>query len=168
MSVEIPLTRGFVAIVDDEDADLAALKWYAQRHRRTVYASRGSSGSRMRLHRAIGDRIGLEGLVDHINGDGLDNRRANLRSATNSQNLANRPRQVNNTSGFKGVSWDKRTHRWYVRAKLKGKEHFIGRFRDPVDAAKAYDRKVTELFGGFAYLNFPGPTTPTPTEEPTR
>jgi hypothetical protein len=93
---------------------------------------------------------GLE--VDHINGDRLDNRRINLRIATRSQNAMNRPRTRTNTSGFKGVS--RLGSLWCAQIKLEGKLHYLGRYADPAEAARAYDVAAKIMFGQYARPNF--------------
>lgn len=93
--------------------------------------------------------------IDHINRDKQDNRFCNLRQATNSQNKANVQKviQTSNTSKYKGVYFDRGRYR--VRIYLNARPLNLGRFKDEIDAAKAYDVKALELFGEFALLNFP-------------
>ena len=93
--------------------------------------------------------------TDHINGDGLDNRKQNLRTCTHTENMRNRGKSKNNTSGFKGVSWHKRGKTWDAKIAHNKKLMHIGSFKDKEVAAKAYDRKAIELHGKFAKLNFP-------------
>jgi hypothetical protein len=160
MSREIPLSRGYVAIVDDADYAqvMAAGPWHACLNWRTVYAQRN-------VPRAGGQRTSqsmhtfLTGWarVDHRNGDGLDNQRSNLRTATGSQNGANMRRPKNNTSGFKGVSWHKVNRRWTARIGIASKIHHIGCYDTAEDAARAYDVAAREQYGEFAALNFPLP-----------
>lgn len=88
--------------------------------------------------------------LDHINGDRDDNRMANLREATRSQNSVNGKLRVNNSSGFKGVCWDKSKQRWSVSVYLNGKQTRIGRFRTLEEASDAYRRAADELHGPFA------------------
>ncbi len=97
--------------------------------------------------------MGLLGRIDHVNGNGADNRRANLRIATRSQNGANRGPQKNNTSGYKGVSRDKQ--RWQASITVMGVCHRIGGFDTPEEAAVAYDIRAREVFGEYAKLNLP-------------
>jgi hypothetical protein len=92
-------------------------------------------------------------LVDHENQDGLDNRRANLRIATRSQNNANQRRRKDNTSGYKGVVWHKRERRWQAQIQVEGKCLYLGGFDDPKDAAQAYNVAAFTHFGEFARLN---------------
>ena len=106
----------------------------------------------MRLHQLI---YNSEAAVDHINGDTLDNRKANLRAATRSQNQMNKRKYGNFSSNFKGVSWNKRTKKWVAYIKLNRKKTHLGYFRDEMKAAQAYDTAARELFKEYARLNFP-------------
>ncbi len=158
---EIALTQGKVALVDDEDyEELSKFKWYAAKNRKTWYVAR-AIGKRphqrqVLMHREIlGAQPGEQ--CDHINGDGLDNRRCNLRFCTNSQNQMNR-RIYGGTSRFKGVMWNKRHKMWYAQIKHDGKQYHLGCFHKQTDAAHAYDTAARNLFGEFARLNFPRET----------
>jgi hypothetical protein len=156
---KIPLTRGLVAIVDEADYDLvmAHQRWKADRHGRTYYAvvnlwSGGECVGAVRMHRLI--LPGAE-MVDHINGDGLDNRRCNLRVATNMQNQWNAGRRADNSSGYKGVSLRRATGKWYAYIRVNGFQHSLG-FHDTAEhAARARDAAALEMHGEFARLNFP-------------
>ena len=157
----IPLTRGKFAIVDAEDYPwLNKYKWYTVPDRCTCYAGRDlrlpKSGSymRIRMHQQILEPpAGF--CVDHINHNGLDNRKANLRSATHSQNCCNRRKTSARTwSRYKGVSWRIHDKRWTAAIKINGQTRFLGRFRDEVAAAKAYDAAARKYHGQFAALNF--------------
>lgn len=90
------------------------------------------------------------GHIDHINGDGLDNRWSNLRLATHAQNRANSRRQKNNTSGFKGVVWDKARGKWIAAIRADGKGIYLGRFNTPEAAHAAYVAAAERHFGSFA------------------
>jgi len=159
----IPLTQGKFAIVDPERYDqLASYKWFAMRNRRTFYAMRivkakhgNPNRKKVRMHREILD-VPEGKFVDHINHNGLDNRRANLRIVTNLQNSWNKRKQRGNySSQYKGVSWSKRVGKWHVEIYYRGTKIFIGYFDDEEAAARAYDAKALELFGDYAALNFP-------------
>ena len=157
----IPLTQGKYAIVDPEDYErLAGYKWFAVRYERGYYAQRAAKDSKgrqrnVRMHRVIlGEPKGK--IIDHINHNGLDNRRANLRVATRQQNTWNKRKQRGNCSSqYKGVTWLKRVGKWQARIICNGKSIFIGYFDDEEKAARAYDARAAELYGDYAALNFP-------------
>lgn len=159
MVMEIPLTRGYVAFIDDADYDraTAAGSWHAFPSRYTVYARRnrparitGSRGS-IFLHNFL---TGWE-RVDHADLDGLNNQRGNLRPVTASQNAHNARLQRNNQLGLRGVSWNKRDRVYSAKIRFEGRLIHLGSFRDPSQAAYAYDVAATRYFGEFARLNFP-------------
>ncbi len=151
----IRLTRGKHAIVDAaDDPALARHKWQAQVRRdgRTCYAVRASGRQTVMMHREImKPPKGM--VVDHINGNGLDNRRCNLRICTQAQNMQNKRIGPIGRSRFRGVSplGDK----WQATVRYRGRNNYVGLFDDEVEAAKARDRKAFELAGEFAVLNFP-------------
>jgi hypothetical protein len=150
---KIKLTRGKYTIVDDEDYDfLMHFKWCAYIGYNTYYAFNRSAGM---MHRLILD-IGNSAIrVDHIDGDGLNNQKSNLRSATRSQNSYNREKQYNNTTGYKGLWYDKRGNGlYYVTIGFNGKKYYIGCFKTAIEAAMAYDEAAKELHGDFSNLNF--------------
>lgn len=157
---ELPLTQGKVARVDDADyEDLSQHNWYAGRIRRRWYALRNGSrtlGPRriVKMHHEVAGRPpdGLE--TDHVNGDGLDNRRANLRFVTHAQNMANALPLLGCSSRFKGVYWDKRDRRWVARIKSGGKSRRLGCFTNEKQAAHAYDAAAIAQWGEYARLNF--------------
>jgi hypothetical protein len=162
MTREIPLTRGLVALVDDEDYDwLTQWKWQAMCAGRNFYASRDvrvgprclNQRVRILMHREVVG-VGPEMEVDHRNLRTLDNRRENLRAATRAQNVRNRNSHRGSTSRFKGVFWDTQYSAWHARIVVDGKVTFLGRFRDEIEAAKAYDVAAIIQFGEFARPNF--------------
>lgn len=160
MTAEIPLTHGLVALVDDEDYErvVAAGKWQAYPSRDTFYAKR-SVKRPDGVWRLIPLHTFLTGydLTDHHNGNGLDNRRDNLRPATHAENMRNRALQRNNTSGFKGVNWHSRSRKWKAQIRTNGSKRHVGMFGTPEEAARAYDEAAREFHGEFATVNFPVP-----------
>jgi hypothetical protein len=161
--MRIPLTQGQFAIVDPQDYErLAKYKWHLAKSLTGLYAARwqriGPGGQRKKIwmHRQVID-VPEHLVCDHVNGNGLDNRSANLRPATFSQNLCNRPKRKSKTrSKYKGLEWDKIQRKWKVRIQYKGQKVYLGSFSSEIDAANAYDKKAKALFGEFASFNFPG------------
>lgn len=155
MTSKIELTRGKFAIVDADMVDwLDRWTWYALRKSHTWYATTQVKRRGYYLHHAVlGGRPPKGMVTDHINGDGLDNRRANLRFVTPYQSNWNRRRFSNNTSGFIGVH--KKGHRWQALVYKEGIHYYLGCFDDPVEAALVRDAKIRELFGEYAVYNFP-------------
>jgi len=154
---EIPLTRGKVALVDDEDYDtLNQVRWQAFRSRNTFYAHRHDPEKHshtIAMHRSIMDPTpGFQ--VDHKNRDGLDNRRANLRVCSFEQNTYNRS-LTRSTSGYKGCSYHIRRRQWQAYITVKQQQHYLGLYATAEDAARAYDAMALVIFGDFALLNFP-------------
>ena len=158
--IEIALTKGYVAYVDAIDADLVNYKWQAAEDKLTVYAIRTvwhSDGSRetVRLHRVVLARslqltLDPAQKVDHENGNGLDNRRCNLRLATSTQNARNRAIQRNSKSGVRGVSWHEATHKWRARIMVHGVSIELGYFDQIEDAATARQEGELQYFGEFS------------------
>lgn len=148
----IPLGKGLFATVDATDyEELRQYRWRAIRHGRNVYAATHKKGRTVYMHRMLmRPRKGY--VVDHIDGNSLNNRRCNLRVCTPAQNLANKgPR--GGTSQYVGVY--RFRDKWVAHVVCRGKHYYVGAFEDEVEAAKARDRKAYELHGEYAYLNFP-------------
>ena len=157
---EIPLTQGKIALVDDEDYErVNSHKWYAGRDGRTFYAHRNTpikDGKQITciMHRFIlGLGKGDGKYVDHIDHDGLNNQKSNIRIVTHSQNHMNRISLKNTSSKYKGVCWNKRAKCWHSQIRINSKFIYLGIFEDEKEAAKAYNRKAIELFGEYALLN---------------
>ncbi len=152
----IPLSRGKFAKVDPEDAErvLAMAPWQCTK---SGYAIKILWKSRTYLHRMLIDAP-AEFQVDHINGDKLDNRKSNLRLATSLQNRHNTPPHRDSRSGYKGVSFNGK--RWRARIGSNGRYRALGYFDTREEAAVAYDAAARELFGEFAWLNFPDHDSP--------
>ncbi len=152
----IPLTLRMVTTVDAPDYEwLSAYRWFAKGTAGKYYAGRAERGEMIMMHREImKPPPGM--VVDHIDGDSLNNRRNNLRICTPGQNNHNRTFKGNN-SGFAGVY--RYGKRWKAMITYKGEQIMIGAFDDKIEAARARDRKALEIYGPFACLNFP-PETP--------
>ena len=156
----VPLTRGHFAIVDEPDfGAIMANVWHAAEGTSGIwYAERSQSLGRRRyvclsMHReVIAAPIGL--VVDHVNGNGLDNRRSNLRLASVAQNAANKFNSPNQRAGrAKGVTWNRSAGRWQAAIGHAGKVHYIGLFGSEEEASSAYDAEASRRFGEFANLN---------------
>lgn len=148
----IDLTNGGFALIDAIDYDLVCSHtYYCIDCRGVAYAARGHD--RIMMHHDI---TGTKAKYDHINGDGLDNRRSNLRLCTHSQNMQNLPRRSDNTSGYKGVV--RKGSGWRARIQSAGKVYDGGTHNTPEEAARAYDELAKKHHGEFAWLNFPDDT----------
>jgi hypothetical protein len=151
------MAGGVRAILDAADVHLVSpYRWNVRRDRSgACYAvSHSVHGVTLGMHRIImGAPVGM--IVDHVNRDGLDNRRSNLRLATHAQNMRNRKRQSNNTSGYHGVTYWKHCGRYAALIRVDGKRRHIGLFATAEEAALAYDEAARSAHGEFASLNFP-------------
>jgi len=152
----IPLSRGTYAIIDTDNLRILNLyRWSLVGCKTgTRYARRFKNGQTIYMHREIMNApAGME--IDHMNGNGLDNRRAILRICTEAQNQQNSKKRTGKSSVFKGVSWEKDRRKWRASIKPVNKKRFnIGRFVSEIDAAKAYDVEALYYFGEFAKTNF--------------
>jgi hypothetical protein len=156
MAMKIGLTQGKSAIVDDEDfPELARYRWHARRHKNKWYACRTVvDGKDVYMHRLLmGSPQGVP--VGHVNGDGLDNRRENIRVATRGLCAANVGRQRKGSSVYRGVYWHAAEGRWRATVTIDGRQRYLGYFDDEVSAARAYDVAAKAAFGEFAHPNFP-------------
>lgn len=162
----IPLNRKQFTVVDLVDSDLSQHKWRAafnpsysgggkflavrsiwqDKTRKTVAIHR------VILSRILGRELTKDEIVDHINGDPLDNRRSNLRPATSSQNCINRARRKDNTSGYKGVSWYSPSKKWKAQICVNRETTFLGYFDTPEEAYAAYCEAAKEKHGKYARL----------------
>ena len=149
----IALAHGGFVLVDAADFEwLNRYKWTARGT--GGYATRCEKGRMISMHREIMNAPrGM--VVDHIDRNKQNNCRSNLRTCTRRQNVCNRVKRIGCASRFKGVLFNKRCGKWYAQAYLNHECFKTGFFDDEVEAARAYDRLAVELFGAFAYLNFP-------------
>ncbi|MEN6592766.1 MAG: HNH endonuclease [Methanobacterium sp.] len=147
---KIELTKGKVALVDDEDYDWLNKHSWSLEHEhsiksRTVYYARGFVGGKtVQMHRLIMN-FPKGRVVDHINGDGLDNRRCNLRIITTRQNQQNR--KTKTSSKYPGVRYHKKHQKYYSGIKVKGKYIYLGGHDSEIEAFEAYKKAVHELTG---------------------
>ena len=158
---EIPLTNGYVALVDDADYEsLIVFSWSAlvDETRQTVYAHRtgpkpdGSGQTTIRMHRQI---YGCGApIVDHHDGNGLNNQRYNLRRASKEQNGQNRKPNRNSATGLKGVFPARRAGSFISRITVNRERIHLGSFTDKAEAGRAYDEAARKYFGEFARTNF--------------
>lgn len=149
----IPLSKDKFAVVDEEDFEfLNQWKWSADDSSNTTYAVRKQAGKIVRMHRVlVNASIGT--TVDHIDGNGLNNSRVNLRVCTTGENCRNHKTYKSNTTGFKGVSAKGKS--FVADICFKRKHIYLGIFKTAEEAAKAYDIASLKYFGEFASLNFP-------------
>ncbi len=157
----IPLTRGKFAIVDAEDYPrLSQYTWFAEGTDKNCYAVRKENGKSIKMHREImnaPDHL----VVDHIDHNGLNNRKENLRVCTFAENCRNiKGRSLNygrngrKTSKYKGVHRNKRIKKWAAQITCDNKTYHLGYFTDETAAAKAYDKAAKKYHRKFASLNF--------------
>lgn len=151
---QIPLSQNKFALVSNHRFDyLNQFNWYAVFDGYHWYAERMGGDKKIKMHREIMGVTNPRIFVDHRDNDGLNNQDENLRVCTNAQNQHNRGKAWNNTSGFKGVSFDKKRYRYRAQIRNGGDPIFLGHFEDPKDAALAYNEAAKQLHGEFAFLN---------------
>jgi hypothetical protein len=161
---KIELTQGYSAIVDDVDYErvMAMGSWSVDIHGQkplhmayaATYTKNGGehSWTTTRMHRVIVQaKRGMD--VDHINHDGLDNRRANLRVCSHAENIRNKRKSRGTSSIYKGVSWHKSRGKWEAYIIVSGRKTHLGLYADEAEAARAYNEAAREMFGEFAFLN---------------
>lgn len=153
--VEIRLTNGLIATVDAADRALVeAHEWRALRRGHTHYAVFGrAEGKRCRvtlMHRLIMGVTDPDIHVDHRDGNGLNNCRANLRNCSRAENLHNARRRSDNTTGFKGVGYNPRLNRFHARISIHNKVKYLGSFATAEEAHRAYCSAAQAAFGEFA------------------
>lgn len=157
-SIQIPLTQGFVAIIDPLDEDLAHHHWFAASNGQDrVYAQRRVKGQTLRLYRIIMERmlersLDATELVDHIDNNSLNNRRTNLRLATRDQNMANSKRNARNQSGYKGVYRHSSGNKWVAQIQIGTTPTYLGLFDTAELASAAYNKTLKDAYGEYARL----------------
>ena len=156
--IAVPLSPEYTANCDLHAFERLMLNrfwWKPQIHKRAgkVYAVT-YLGSPVYLHRLLTGAVKGQ-VVDHIDGNGLNNASENLRLCTPGQNRANCRKDRDNRSGYKGVTWARTSRKWMAQIVVQGKKQYLGVFVDKVRAAKAYDREAKKAHGEFAGLNFP-------------
>jgi hypothetical protein len=142
-----------VIFFDEIDYDIIKnYNWHLRKNGSTFYAMTNISGSSVQMHRIITNpNTGM--IIDHINHNGLDNRRCNLRICTILENNRNTVIRKDNKSGYKGVYWSKQHKMWRAYIRIDTKPRHIGLFRDSIIAAKAYNDAAIKYFGEFARVN---------------
>ena len=149
----VPLTHGYEAIIDAADVPLVEVKnWYASVRLNTSYArsnvTNGTERSHVFIHNFLmGNSKGL--FVDHIDGDGLNNRRCNMRFATHAQNMRNARIRCDSTTGFKGTNFHKQSGKWMARIRVNDKSNYLGLFTSPEEAHAAYCAASEKYHGEF-------------------
>jgi len=154
--IEIALTQGKSVLIDAVDLPLTAgHRWYAEKHNSPRscrwYAATKVDSRVLRMHRLL---LRMAQEVDHINGDGLDNRRLNIRPCTRSENMQNLSQRRGGSSRYKGVYWQRKMDGWCTKITVKGRNRHLGSFTSELDAAHAYDSAARQTFGQFARCNF--------------
>lgn len=151
------IIKNKICYVDDEDYELISkYNWYIKRSYNIFYAITNINKKKVRMHRLIYSNyytIDKNDIIDHIDKNGLNNQKNNLRKCNKSQNSINTVKRKTNTSGFKGVSFYKTFQKYRATIHKDGIKYSLGYFNSPIDAAKAYNEKCIELFGEFAELN---------------
>lgn len=158
---KIKLTQNKYALIDDEDFDIVSqYNWYTFPKNNTYYAARTirkRSGRRTTLfmHRFLLGLTDHKIEVDHVDHNGLNNQKLNLRPVTKSQNYMNQSKRKNCSSIYKGVHFCKQRSKWVAAIKYNSRKMNLGGFDSEIDAAKRYDEEARKYFGKFASLNFP-------------
>jgi hypothetical protein len=164
--ITIPITKGLFVTINSEDYELVLpYSWYAKKGKNTYYAA-NKNKSVIYMHRLILGLTDPNLKGDHIDHNGLNNCRNNLRVATNSQNNFNAVKRRGHASTkYKGIYYDRSREKWACEIKVNKKKKYIGRFKSEVKAALAYNEAALKYYGEFAHLNDITPTISFPVEE---
>lgn len=151
----VPLNDGFYAIIDESDySKIEKHNWHVIKTKSTPYAGTNvSKGKALRMHRLIMGVTDPDLLIDHINHNGLDNRKQNLRLASSLQNIGNQRKMPGKSSRYKGVSWINDKKKWRASIHINKHPKHLGYFEDEQEAALVYNIAAKEYFGEFAWLN---------------
>ncbi len=161
IAIAIPFSNGEFALIDKIDHDLSYMSWHVSSTKKYAqHKITEKSGKRKYtfLHRIIGERmlsrpLTRDDFIEHKNGNKLDNRRENLSPITRSEAVQRSKTSLSNTSGYKGVNYNKNRNKWQARIKFHGQTKSLGYYHTPEEAAKAYNKAATELYGENARLN---------------
>lgn len=150
----VPLTRGYEAVIDACDVPIVkCYNWHVDAHKKHFYAAAGAvidgKPTRIRMHRLLSGADKGQ-YVDHIDGDGLNNRRDNIRVCRQRDNMRNRKMPTTNSTGYKGVWWDKRINCYRACIRVDDKTMHLGRFDDPSEAHKAYCEAAEKYYGEYS------------------
>lgn len=150
--IKVPLSKGHFAIIDEDDLGLISQYHWHKSKRGYAVSSYWKDGKtrKIYMHRLI---MGGQSNIDHKDGCKLDNRKSNLRLCSHSQNMYNQKKRVDNTSGFKGVSWSKAAKKWHAYINISKRRVYLGVFNSKEEAAAAYNEAAKKNFGEFARLN---------------
>ncbi len=150
---QIELTQGFTTLVDDEDYERVSNHSWCILKLKCCYAQTRINKKTITLHRFLLNLTDSKIKVDHIDGDGLNNQKSNLRIATTQQNNFNRKGESSNISGYKGVVFRSKQKRWLAQIRVNKQYFYLGTYDSKEDAAKAYNKAAIKYHGEFARLN---------------